>query len=80
MTNADKARYLQADQCLMDTAPQYGIPGAQNVWEELQYAHIRNMNWIHGVASDQGDTTQSSSLTDAPESIPAVASVLCDNL
>jgi hypothetical protein len=22
-----------------------------SVWDEIQYAHIRNMNWIHGVVS-----------------------------
>ncbi|CZT16310.1 uncharacterized protein RCC_02152 [Ramularia collo-cygni] len=46
----DKAKYIRADQCLMNTPPQYGIPGAKSIWEELQYAHIRNMNWIHGVS------------------------------
>lgn len=51
LSNDDKSKYLRADQCLMSTAPQYGIPGAQSVWEELQYAHIRNMNFIHGVVS-----------------------------
>ncbi|KAI5361051.1 Putative tyrosinase copper-binding domain, di-copper centre-containing domain superfamily [Septoria linicola] len=27
----------------------YGVPGARSIWEELQWAHIKSKNWIHGV-------------------------------
>jgi tyrosinase len=45
----DKLAYINADKCLMNTPARYGVPGAVSVWDELQYAHIVNKNFIHGV-------------------------------
>ncbi|SMR48891.1 unnamed protein product [Zymoseptoria tritici ST99CH_3D1] len=49
LSSDEKLAYINADKCLMNTPAQHGIPGAVSVWDEIQYAHIRNMNWIHGV-------------------------------
>lgn len=33
----------------MDSPPVTGITGAKNRWDELQYCHIQQSNFIHGV-------------------------------
>ncbi|KAF2167248.1 hypothetical protein M409DRAFT_22675 [Zasmidium cellare ATCC 36951] len=51
LSNEEKQAYIQADKCLQNTPAQYGIPGARTVWDELQYVHIRQANFIHGVGT-----------------------------
>ncbi|KXT05546.1 hypothetical protein AC578_3684 [Pseudocercospora eumusae] len=51
LSNEDKMAYIDAVQCLARTPPQAGIAGARNLWDEIQFAHIRNQNFIHGVAA-----------------------------
>ncbi|KAL4803386.1 hypothetical protein BDV18DRAFT_40551 [Aspergillus unguis] len=50
LTNAEKSEYLEAERCLMHHPPVVGTaPGAQNVWDELQQAHISQGNYVHFV-------------------------------
>ncbi|GIZ37600.1 hypothetical protein CKM354_000104300 [Cercospora kikuchii] len=51
LSNEEKRAYLDAELCLQRTPPAYSIQGARSVWEELQWAHIRSKNWIHGVGA-----------------------------
>ncbi|KAH9904731.1 Di-copper centre-containing protein [Xylariomycetidae sp. FL2044] len=51
LTDDEKRDYLNADLCLMAAPPRSGIPGAVNRWEELQYAHIAQSDYIHGVGA-----------------------------
>ncbi|KAI0014819.1 Di-copper centre-containing protein [Xylariomycetidae sp. FL0641] len=51
LTEQEKHDYLQADLCLMATPPKSGIKGAQSRWDELQYAHVSQVDYIHGVGA-----------------------------
>ncbi|KAI0111294.1 Di-copper centre-containing protein [Nemania sp. FL0031] len=51
LTNSEKEAYINADLCLMATAPIAGVPGAQNVWDELQYIHAAQSDYIHNVGA-----------------------------
>lgn len=51
LSNDEKLAYVNAEKCLQNTPAGYGIPGARTVWDELQYVHIRQANFIHGVVS-----------------------------
>lgn len=49
MTDTEKASYIEAELCLMARPAQAGITGAQNRWDELDWAHIAQSNVIHNV-------------------------------
>ena len=49
MTDSEKSSYIDAELCLMARPPQVGITGAQNRWDELDWAHIAQSNVIHNV-------------------------------
>lgn len=49
MTDIEKASYIEAELCLMARPAQAGITGAQNRWDELDWAHIAQSNVIHNV-------------------------------
>ena len=49
MTDTEKALYIEAELCLMARPAQAGITGAQNRWDELDWAHIAQSNVIHNV-------------------------------
>lgn len=49
MTSSEKDAYIQAELCLMERPPQADITGAQNRWDELDWAHIVQSNVIHNV-------------------------------
>ncbi|KAJ3565331.1 hypothetical protein NPX13_g7549 [Xylaria arbuscula] len=49
LTAAEKEAYIDADLCLMSTAPIAGVPGAESVWDELQYTHAAQADYIHNV-------------------------------
>lgn len=50
LTDSEKSDYLQAEKCLMSSPAKLGtIEGAENRWDELQWAHIYQSNVIHGV-------------------------------
>ncbi|KAI0025907.1 hypothetical protein F4780DRAFT_235248 [Xylariomycetidae sp. FL0641] len=51
LTNDEKLTYLNAEVCLQTTPAQYGIEGAETIWDEMQYAHLRQSNYIHGVGA-----------------------------
>ena len=49
MTTTEKSAYIDAELCLMSRPAQAGITGAQNRWDELDWAHITQSNVIHNV-------------------------------
>lgn len=49
LTSDEKSAYIQADLCLMAAPAKSGIPGAITRWDELQYSHIAQASYIHGV-------------------------------
>ncbi|KAL2813650.1 hypothetical protein BDW59DRAFT_167458 [Aspergillus cavernicola] len=50
LTNLEKAEYIRAERCLMSHPPVVGTTeGAQNLWDELQWTHIWQGNYIHFV-------------------------------
>ncbi|KAI0412429.1 Di-copper centre-containing protein [Xylaria grammica] len=51
LTDAEKKAYIDADLCLMKAPPIAGVPGAQNVWDELQYTHAAQADYIHNVGA-----------------------------
>ncbi|XXG96412.1 hypothetical protein Hte_002694 [Hypoxylon texense] len=51
LTSAEKLGYLDADLCLMSTPARSGITGAKSLWDELQYAHIIQVPYVHFVGA-----------------------------
>ncbi|KAI2619644.1 Di-copper centre-containing protein [Hypoxylon sp. NC1633] len=51
LTSTEKLDYLNADLCLMSTPAKSGIPGAKTRWDELQYAHIVQVPYVHFVGA-----------------------------
>ncbi|KAI1097179.1 Di-copper centre-containing protein [Jackrogersella minutella] len=51
LTSEEKLDYLNADVCLMSSPPKSGIAGAKNRWDELQYIHIVQTDYVHGVGA-----------------------------
>ncbi|KAI0116207.1 Di-copper centre-containing protein [Hypoxylon sp. NC0597] len=51
LTSTEKLKYLNADLCLISSPPKTGLPGAKNRWDELQYVHIAQTNYVHGVGA-----------------------------
>ncbi|KAI4865246.1 Di-copper centre-containing protein [Hypoxylon rubiginosum] len=51
LTSAEKLGYLNADLCLMSTPARSGIAGAKTLWDELQYAHIIQVPYVHFVGA-----------------------------
>ncbi|KAI1076040.1 Di-copper centre-containing protein [Whalleya microplaca] len=51
LTSTEKSDYIHADLCLMSAPPKNGLPGAQSRWDELQYVHITQASYIHGVGA-----------------------------
>lgn len=47
LTDDEKTGYLEAEVCLMSQPATLNFPNAQNVWDELQYVHILQTNWVH---------------------------------
>ena len=44
----EKASYINATLCLQNAPAKGQIKGAQTRWDELQYAHIVQADYIHG--------------------------------
>ncbi|KAI1456044.1 Di-copper centre-containing protein [Annulohypoxylon moriforme] len=51
LTSTEKSDYIKADLCLMSSPPKAGINGAKNRWDELQYIHIAQTDYVHGVGA-----------------------------
>ncbi|KAI1427740.1 Di-copper centre-containing protein [Xylaria sp. FL1777] len=51
LTNTEKEAYINADLCLMETPPISGVSGAESVWDELQYTHAAQADYIHNVGA-----------------------------
>ncbi|RYP81275.1 hypothetical protein DL770_005941 [Monosporascus sp. CRB-9-2] len=49
LTPTEKSEYIDGELCLMSTPAKSGVPGAISRWDELQYAHIAQSDYIHGV-------------------------------
>ncbi|KAH8672235.1 hypothetical protein BGZ61DRAFT_428065 [Ilyonectria robusta] len=54
LTDAEKASYIESTLCLMDPekAPsKTGFAGAKSIWEDLQVAHVAQVQFIHRVGA-----------------------------
>ncbi|KAI6263822.1 hypothetical protein MCOR07_010646 [Pyricularia oryzae] len=51
LTDAEKADYLQAEVCLMETPSKTGYAGSRTRWDELQAMHVAQVQFIHAVGS-----------------------------
>ncbi|KAI6350725.1 hypothetical protein MCOR25_010440 [Pyricularia grisea] len=51
LTDAEKADFLQAEVCLMETPSKTGFAGARTRWDELQAMHVAQVQFIHVVGS-----------------------------
>ncbi|KAJ4393734.1 hypothetical protein N0V93_002949 [Gnomoniopsis smithogilvyi] len=49
LSDLEKGDFLGAVKCLMTSAPRVGIEGAESIWDELQYCHVAQANYIHYV-------------------------------
>ncbi|ORY61288.1 amino acid transporter [Pseudomassariella vexata] len=47
----EKSDYIKAELCLMSSPPKLNIPGAQNRWDELQWNHVIQTNFVHDVGA-----------------------------
>jgi hypothetical protein len=47
LTDDEKSAYIAADLCLMAAPSQLGAEGAESRWDDLQWNHIRQSNFIH---------------------------------
>lgn len=48
-TTTEKAAYLDAALCLTTAEPTIGLGDSATLWQEMQYAHIGQVTWIHNV-------------------------------
>ncbi|KAI1385121.1 Di-copper centre-containing protein [Hypoxylon trugodes] len=51
LTSTEKLEYIKGDLCLMSTPAKAGIHGAKTRWDELQYAHIVQVSYVHFVGA-----------------------------
>ncbi|KAL7621602.1 hypothetical protein AAE478_008927 [Parahypoxylon ruwenzoriense] len=51
LSSAEKLEYINGDLCLMSTPAKSGIPRAKSRWDELQYTHIAQTVYVHGVGA-----------------------------
>lgn len=49
LRDLEKGDFLGAVKCLMTSPPKVGIEGAESIWDELQYCHVAQANYIHYV-------------------------------
>lgn len=49
LTDTEKADYIQAEKCLLESPAKAGIEGAQTRWDEVQWVHLVQSNFVHGV-------------------------------
>ncbi|KAI0190321.1 Di-copper centre-containing protein [Astrocystis sublimbata] len=49
LTLNEKQAYIEGELCLMKAPPLTKIPGAMNIWDELQYTHTAQSDYIHTV-------------------------------
>ncbi|ETS75571.1 hypothetical protein PFICI_12515 [Pestalotiopsis fici W106-1] len=48
-TSTEKSAYIDAALCLTTAEPTIGLGDSATVWQEMQYAHIGQVTWIHNV-------------------------------
>lgn len=48
-TTTEKSAYLDAALCLTTAEPTIGLGDSATLWQEMQYAHIGQVTWIHNV-------------------------------
>ncbi|KAG8163087.1 hypothetical protein KVR01_007565 [Diaporthe batatas] len=54
LTDAEKSSYLESELCLMDPVRSPSISkysGSKTIWEDLQIAHVAQVQFIHGVGA-----------------------------
>lgn len=51
LADSEKRAYVDAELCLMDSPAQLEVPGLQTRWDDLQWIHISQSNYIHDVVS-----------------------------
>ncbi|OTA99165.1 hypothetical protein M426DRAFT_16734 [Hypoxylon sp. CI-4A] len=51
LTANERLDYVNADLCLMSTPAKSGIDGAKSRWDELQYVHIVQVDYVHFVGA-----------------------------
>ncbi len=49
LTSTERSDYIAATLCLMNTPAKNNLPGAKSRWDELQYVHIIQSDYIHQV-------------------------------
>lgn len=47
LTDDEKSGYLAAEVCLQSQPATLNFTNAQTKWDELQYTHIKQTNWVH---------------------------------
>jgi hypothetical protein len=76
-TTDEKSAYLDAALCLTTAAPTIGLGDSATLWQEMQYAHIGQVTWIHNVVRCLGSKDDVFSTTDCCQGpIPSLASLL----
>lgn len=63
MSDTEKSAYIEAELCLMSTPAKAGIEGAQNRWDELDWAHIAQSNIVHNVVRQKSTSSLVTQLT-----------------
>lgn len=76
-TTDEKSAYLDAALCLTTAAPTIGLGDSVTLWQEMQYAHIGQVTWIHNVVRRLGSKNDVFSIIDCSQGpIPSLASLL----
>lgn len=51
LTDTEKKEYIDAELCLINSAPKDGLQYAQNRYDEVVYIHLIQSNFIHRVGA-----------------------------
>lgn len=52
LTDTEQKAYIDAELCLMNSPAQLDVPGVQSRWDDLQWVHIVQSNWMHDDVSE----------------------------
>lgn len=52
LTSEEKTAYINADLCLIDAPSTTGFEGAVTRWDDLQWPHVHQTTYVHGVVRD----------------------------
>lgn len=52
LTSSEQSDYLDAELCLTQYPATMDLGGSKTYWDEIQYNHITQADWVHFVVSN----------------------------